>query len=216
MLLRESRADLAHRHFDVAGAASITAGLMLLVYALTRATTDGWGAPLTVGLLVASAALVAAFVVIELRSPAPLLPLRIFRLAHARGRERDDGDRRRGHVLGVLRADAVRAGRPALLGRCRAASRSSAFALTVVVVSNVAQWVVGRVGVRATLTAGLLASAASVALLTRLPLHGDYFWDLFPAFVLGGAGMALSFVPITIASLRASQPRRRGHRLRAS
>ena len=80
VLLRESRANLEHRHFDLAGAASITAGLMLLVYALTRASTDGWGAPLTIGLLAASAALIVAFVVIEHRSPQPLLPLRIFRL----------------------------------------------------------------------------------------------------------------------------------------
>jgi MFS family permease len=75
------------------------------------------------------------------------------------------------------------------------------FALTVVVASNVAQVAVGRFGVRATLTAGLLASTVSVAVLTRLPVEGHYFWDLFPAYVLGGAGMAFSFVPVTIASL---------------
>jgi predicted MFS family arabinose efflux permease len=75
------------------------------------------------------------------------------------------------------------------------------FALAVVVLSNVAQVVVGRLGVRPTLTAGLLLSAVSVAWLTRLPVDGHYFWDLFPAFVLGGAGMGLSFVPVTIASL---------------
>src|SRR6059058_4814282 len=51
LLLRESRADLPHRHFDFAGAASITAGLMLLVYALTRATSDGWGSSTTLALL---------------------------------------------------------------------------------------------------------------------------------------------------------------------
>src|SRR5947208_8526479 len=50
-LLRESRATLPHRHFDFAGAASVTAGLMLLVYAMTRATADGWGAPATLALL---------------------------------------------------------------------------------------------------------------------------------------------------------------------
>ena len=76
-----------------------------------------------------------------------------------------------------------------------------AFALTVVVASNIAQMVVGRFGVRPTLTAGLLASAVSVAVLTRLPVEGQYFWDLFPAYVLGGAGMAFAFVPVTIASL---------------
>src|SRR3989440_3945058 len=67
-LLRDSRADLPHRHFDFAGAASITAGLMLLVYALTRATSDGWGTGTTLGLLATSAALVLAFVGIELRT----------------------------------------------------------------------------------------------------------------------------------------------------
>jgi MFS family permease len=60
---------------------------------------------------------------------------------------------------------------------------------------------VRRLGVRPTLTAGLLVSAASVAWLARLPVDGHYFWDLFPGFVLGGAGMGLSFVPVTIASL---------------
>src|SRR6266480_966670 len=79
VLLRESRANLDHRHFDTAGAASITGGLMLLVYAMTRATQHGWGTPETIGLLSASAALIAAFVVIEVRSKAPLLPMRIFR-----------------------------------------------------------------------------------------------------------------------------------------
>src|SRR5262249_41982438 len=76
-----------------------------------------------------------------------------------------------------------------------------AFALTVVVVSNVAQVVVGRIGVRPTLVAGLLVSAASVAWLTQLPVDGHYFWDMFPAFVRGGAGRGLSFVPVTTAAL---------------
>src|SRR3954465_9148308 len=76
-LLRESRPDLGHRHFDVAGAASVTSGLMLLVYALTRAASDGWTSPSTIGLLAASLALIGAFLVIEDRSRHPLLPLRI-------------------------------------------------------------------------------------------------------------------------------------------
>ncbi len=80
MLLRESRAALSLRRFDTAGAASITGGLIVLVYALTRAVQHGWGTAETIGLLAASAALVVAFGVIELRSKAPLLPLRIFRL----------------------------------------------------------------------------------------------------------------------------------------
>jgi EmrB/QacA subfamily drug resistance transporter len=199
-LLRDSRADVPHRHFDFAGAASVTAGLMLLVYALTRATSDGWGSGTTLALLSGSAALVLAFVAIELRSRSPLLPLRIFRLRTLSAANATMA------IVGavafsefflltlylqdVLHYSAVRSG-----------LAFAGFALTVVVVSNVAQAVVGRVGVRASLTAGLLASAVSVALLTRLPVDGHYFWDLFPAFVLGGAGMGFSFVPVTIASL---------------
>src|SRR5215471_10958680 len=65
VLLAESRPDLGHRHFDLAGAASVTSGLMLFVYGLTRATTDGWTAPATVALLAASLTLIALFVWIE-------------------------------------------------------------------------------------------------------------------------------------------------------
>src|SRR5438046_4259100 len=75
LLLRESRADLSHRHFDVAGATSVTAGFIVLVHPVPRATSDGWGAATTLGLLAGAAALVLAFVVVELRSPSPLLPL---------------------------------------------------------------------------------------------------------------------------------------------
>src|SRR6478736_8670223 len=80
LVLAESHGQHGHRHFDVAGAASVTSGVMMLVYAMTRATQDGWGSTATLLLLGGSAALIAAFLAIELRSPAPLLPLRIFRL----------------------------------------------------------------------------------------------------------------------------------------
>src|SRR5438094_6343354 len=79
-LLRESRAELGHRTFDFAGAASITGGLMLLVYAMTRATQRGWTTAETIVLLAASVALIAAFFVIELSTIASLLPLRVVRL----------------------------------------------------------------------------------------------------------------------------------------
>jgi EmrB/QacA subfamily drug resistance transporter len=200
VLLRESRADFAHRHFDVPGAVSITAGLMLLVYATTHATNHGWGAPSTLALFGAAAALVAAFIAIELRSRSPLLPLRIFRLrtltaanvamAIVGAVAFSEFFVLTLYLQDVLQYSAVQSG-AAFVG----------FAGAVVVVSNIAQLVVGRIGVRPTLTVGLLLSAVSVAALTRLPVHGHYFQDLFPWFVLGGAGMGLSFVPVTIASL---------------
>ena len=200
LLLPAGRAGVGRRHFDFPGATSITAGLMLLVYATTRAATDGWGAPTTLALFAGAAALVLAFVMIELRSPSPLLPLRIFRLrtlvganaamAIVGGVAFSEFFVLTLYLQDVLHYSAVESG-VAFAG----------FALAVVVSSNVAQVVVGRLGVRPALTAGLLASAVSVAWLARLPVEGRYFWDLFPAFVLGGAGMGLSFVPVTIASL---------------
>jgi EmrB/QacA subfamily drug resistance transporter len=200
LLLHESHAGLAPRHFDFPGAASVTAGLMLLVYAMTRATSDGWAADTTLALLAGAAALVLAFAAIELRSPSPLLPLRIFRLrtlAAANAAMAIVGAVAFSEffLLTLYLQDALH------YSAIQSGAAFAAFALAVVVVSNVAQLVVGRLGVRPTLTAGLLVSAVSVALLTRLPVDGHYFWDLFPAFVLGGAGMGLSFVPVTIASL---------------
>jgi EmrB/QacA subfamily drug resistance transporter len=205
LLLGETRAVLPHRHFDLAGASSVTAGLMLLVYALTRATSDGWGATTTLALLATSVALLLAFVAIELRSRAPLLPLRIFRLRTL------SASNATMTVVGaatfsqfflltlymqdVLRYSAVQTG-----------IAFAAFALSAAVAANLAQAVVGRVGVRATLTTGLLASAVSVALLSRLPVDGQYFWDLFPALLLGGIGVGLSFVSATIAGLTGVGP----------
>jgi EmrB/QacA subfamily drug resistance transporter len=199
-LLRESRAELPHRHFDLAGAAMVTSGLMLLVYGLTRATTDGWSSPVTLGLLGAAAALVAAFIWIESRSRAPLLPLRIFRLralSAANATMAIVGAVTFSeffvltlYVQDVLHYSAVQSGVAFV-----------AFALSVVVMSNVAQVLVGRIGIRATLMAGLTLATISVALLTRVPVDGHYFSDLFVPFVLGGSGLGLSFVPVTIASL---------------
>ena len=200
MLLRESRAELPHRHFDLAGAATVTAGLMALVYAMTRTSSTGWSSPVTVALLIAAAVLITTFVLIELRSRSPLLPLRILRsrtLGAANATLAIIGVVTFSefflltlYMQEILHYSAVRTG-----------AAFAAFALTAVIASNLAQAVVNRLGVRPTLTVGLLASALSVAVLARLPVHGHYFSDLFPAFVLGGAGLGFSFVPVTIAGL---------------
>src|SRR3954462_7331386 len=79
-LIAESRSESATRHFDAAGAVTVTAGLSILVYAIVDATNAGWGSLQTLGLIGLSAALIAAFIAIERRSEAPLMPFRIFRL----------------------------------------------------------------------------------------------------------------------------------------
>ena len=199
-LLSESRANLDHRHFDTAGAASITGGLMLLVYAMTRAAQHGWVTAETIGLLVASAALVVGFVVIELRSKAPLLPMRIFRLRTLTA----------SNISGLLLAAAVFSQFFLLTLYMQQVLHYSALktgvayvALTLSIIgfSGIAQALTTRVGVRPVLTAGLALSAGGLVLYAQLPVGGHYFWDLFPAFMLSGVGLALAFVSMSIGAL---------------
>jgi EmrB/QacA subfamily drug resistance transporter len=200
VLLRESRADLGHRRFDFAGAASITGGLMLLVYALTRATQHGWATTATIGLLLASAALIAAFFVIELRSQAPLLPLRIFKLRTLTA----------SNVSGLLMGGAIFAQFFLLTLYMQEVLHYSAIrtgvayiglTLTIIVFSALAQALVTRVGVRLVLPAGLALSTVALLLFARLPVDGHYWVDLFPAFIISGLGLALAFVPMSIGAL---------------
>ncbi len=200
VLLRESRADLNHRHFDFGGAASITGGLMLLVYALTRATQHGWATASTIGLLAASLALIGAFFAIEARSQAPLLPLRIFRLRTLAA----------SNASGLLMGGAIFAQFFLLTLYMQEVLHYSALktgvayiglTLTIIVFSAVAQALVTRIGVRRVLPAGLALSTVALLLFARLPVDGHYFTDLFPAFMLSGLGLALAFVPMSIGAL---------------
>ena len=199
-LLKESRADLAHRHFDFAGAASITAGLMLLVYAMTRATEHGWATPQTIGLLVASAALIVAFLVIETRSTAPLLPMRIFRLRTLAA----------SNVAGLLMGGAIFSQFFLLTLYMQQVLHYSALktglayialTLTIITFSAVAQGMATRFGIRRTLPVGLALSAGALILFARLPVDGHYATDLLPAFLLSGIGLAMAFVPMSIGGL---------------
>jgi EmrB/QacA subfamily drug resistance transporter len=204
-LLSESRASLDHRHFDVGGATSITGGLMVLVYAITRASEHGWSDGATVALLATSAALILAFIGIESRSPAPLLPLRIFRLrtlSAANATMLTIGATAFGqfflmtlYLQEVLHYSAIQTG-----------VAFTAIAVTIAVVSNVGQALTTRLGVRRVLSAGMLLTAAAGVLYAEMPSDGQYFWNVFPGLLLGGIGLALSFVPVTIASLAGVQP----------
>ncbi len=199
-LLRESRADLGHRRFDFGGAASITGGLMLLVYAMTRAAQHGWSTGTTIGLLAVSAGLIATFFLIELRSKAPLLPLRIFRLRTLSA----------SNVSGLLMGSAIFAQFFLLTLYMQEVLHYSALktgvayiglTLTIILFSAVAQAAVTRIGVRLVLPAGLALSTVALVLFARLPVHGHYFRDLFPAFIVSGLGLALAFVPMSIGAL---------------
>jgi EmrB/QacA subfamily drug resistance transporter len=208
-LLQESRAGLRHRHFDFAGAASITSGLMLLVYAMTHAAQHGWATAETVGLLAASAALIVAFIVIELRSKAPLLPLGIFRLRTLAA----------SNVAGLLTGGAIFSQFFLLTLYMQQVLHYSALktgvayialTLAIIVFAGVAQALVTRLGIRRTLPLGMGLATVALVLFARLPVHGHYFWDLFPAFVVSGVGLAMAFVPTSIGALAGVRQRDAG------
>src|SRR5207245_764560 len=177
---------------------------MLLVYAMTRATERGWGSATTIALLGASAALIVGFVVIELRSKAPLLPMRIFRLRSLAG----------SNVSGLLLASAsfsqifmwtLYMQEVLHYSALKTGDAYIALTLTIIAFSAVAQGLVTRLGVRRVLPVGMAISAGTLVLFAQLPVHGHYFWDLFPAFLVGGIGLALAFVPMQIGGLTGVQ-----------
>ncbi len=178
---------------------------MLLVYAMTRATQHGWGTASTIGLLAGAAALIAAFIVIELRSKAPLLPMRIFRLRTLTS----------SNIAGLLLGGAVFSQFFLLTLYMQQVLHYSALktgvayvalTLTVIAFSGIGQALATRIGVRPVLTTGLALSAGGLVLYAQLPVHGQYFWDLFPAFLLSGVGLALAFVPVSIGAPACNPP----------
>jgi EmrB/QacA subfamily drug resistance transporter len=203
-LLRESKAELGHRLFDVAGAVTVTSGLMLLVYAMTRATEIGWSSAETIGLLVASTALILSFVAIELRSKAPLLPMRIFRLRTLTGANVSS------FLVGMALFSQFFLGTLYMQQVLHYSAMKTGVAylpltLTIIVLAGVAQNLVTRVGVRRVLPVGLLLASVALLLLAQLPADGKYFFDIFPAFVLSAIGLAFTFIPLTIAALMGVQ-----------
>jgi EmrB/QacA subfamily drug resistance transporter len=203
--VRESRNEELRRHFDTLGAVTITAALMLLVYALTQANNAGWGSAQTIGLLLASAALHVVFLVIETRSPSPLVPLRFFR------RRTPTGANIVGFGLGtmvfgmffllslyqqqVLGFSALETGVGYL-----------AVALSAIAASGIAQALVTKAGVKPVLIVGMLLLGGGLLYFTQISVDGSYLGDLLLGFLLIGVGMGFAFVPISIAALAGVPP----------
>ena len=198
--VRESKAPDLARHFDAWGAFTVTTGLILFVFALTRAPTEGWTSPEVILSLVGWAVLSIAFILIELRSHSPLVPLNIFRrrtLTAANGI---------GLILGmsvfgmfyllslymqiVLGFSALETG----LGYL-------AVALTAVVASGAAQALSTKAGVKPVLAAGMALLGAGLIFFTQISVDGSYAADLLPGFILIGVGLGFAFVPVSIAAL---------------
>ena len=207
-LLGESR-DARVSSFDVPGAVLVTAGLSSVVYAITKAGTDGWLAGPTLGFFAASLVLLAGFVAWELRHPEPLMRFGIFRISTVTGANVA------GFILGtamfsmflmltlymqqVLGYSAMKTGVAYL-----------AVAGTAIVWSAVAAQLVTRLGVKPVLVAGMTTLTIGLVYFTQVSVGGSYLGDLLPGFLLIGFGLGFSFVPISIAALAGVQPAEAG------
>jgi EmrB/QacA subfamily drug resistance transporter len=209
-LLPESRDVVDHRVFDIPGAVSVTAGLALLVYTLVDTNNAGWTSTQTLGLGAVSLALLATFVVIELRSRHPLMPFSIFRLRTLRAANVI------GLLLGmslfamfffislylqqVLGYDALEAGLAYL-----------PLAFTIILSAGAASVLVTKLGFKPVLIGGLLLTAVGLAWFSQVSWPGGSYPSdvLFPS-ILAGAGLGFSFVPVTIAAVTGTRPAEAG------
>jgi EmrB/QacA subfamily drug resistance transporter len=199
-LILESRSESATRHFDTAGAVSVTAGLSVLVYALVDANDAGWGSTQTLGLLALSAALIAAFVAIELRSQAPLVPFRIFRLRTLTG----------ANAVGLLVGGSlfsmfffITLYMQQVLGYSpiHAGLSYLPLALMIIVASGVASQLVTRIGFKPVLAAGMLLIAAALVWFSQVSVGGGFVSDILGPSLLAAVGLGFAFVTTTIAAV---------------
>jgi EmrB/QacA subfamily drug resistance transporter len=196
-LIPESRDVLEHRSFDLAGAATVTGGLMALVYAIVDAQSAGWGSAKTLGFFALAVVLLAGFVVIELRTTAPLVRLSIFRI--------------RSLLTANIAMFLAMSGMFAMFffntlyiqqvlgyGPLKAGLAFLPFSAGVMISAGLASQFAPRLGVRPVAAVGMLIAAAGLALLTQLPVHGSYVVNVLPAIVLSSLGMGAVFMPLTL------------------
>src|SRR4051812_30409342 len=195
-LIRESKAE-GTGAFDILGAVTVTAGLMVLVYAIVKAQSFGWGSAKTLALGAVALALLGAFVFVESRIRGPLVRLSIFKV--------------RTLAVGNLVLLLVAGGMYAMfffatlyvqgvLGFSPLEAGLAFLPVTggIVLGSGLAQFLVPKIGARANTIVGLIMAAGGLLLLSAIPVDGSYAADLLPGLLLMSFGMGNFFVPITL------------------
>jgi EmrB/QacA subfamily drug resistance transporter len=197
--VRESRSDRDQSN-DVAGAVTITAGLALLVYAVSEAPSHGWGSAWTISRLAAAAILLIAFVVIESRAKDPLMPFRIFRVRTVAG----------ANVAGLFLGAVVFANFFLLTLYVQQVLHWSALktgvtfvatAGTAIIWAGLAQALVTRIGVKPVMAVGFVAMIAGMLWYAQVPADASYVSDLLPGYLLVGFALPFTFIPVSIAAL---------------
>jgi EmrB/QacA subfamily drug resistance transporter len=199
MLVPESKDETAYRSFDIAGAVTVTAGLVALVYGIIGAQQHGWGSTETVGVFLAAAVLIGAFFVIETRSAAPLVRLSVFRIrslatANAVMLFSMSG------MFAMFFFNSLYVQRVLGFGPMKTGFAFLPFTAGVMVSAGIASNYGTRLGIRRVAAVGLVVGAVGEFLLAFTPVHGSYAANVLPAVLLVSLGMGAVFVPITLVA----------------
>jgi len=198
-VVRESRAE-AKKALDVAGAVTVTVGLALLVFAVSKAPDHGWSSGWTLSRLAVAILLLLAFVVIEARAKDPLMPFSIFRIKTVAG----------ANVCGLLLGAITFANFFLLTLYVQQVLGYSAIKTGVTFVvtagsavlwAGLAQSLTTRLGVKPVLAAGFVAMTAGAVYYTQISPHGSFASELLPGYLLIGFGLPFTFIPVSIAAL---------------
>jgi len=197
----ESRVDIPRRGYDPLGAVTVTAALVLVVYAIAQAPRVGWGASRTIAELAIAVALLGAFLAIESRGEAPLMPLRIFRLRTLAGANSV------GLLLGASFYSFIFIGTLYMQQVLRFSALQAGFAwasaaITSMLFAGVSQLLVTKGSAKLVMAFGMTVIGAGILWSTQAPVHGQFWGNLFGPFLLVvGMGTAFAFIPVSIAAL---------------
>jgi EmrB/QacA subfamily drug resistance transporter len=203
--IANTRADVRPSTVDIAGASTVTAGLLVLVYDIVKAEQYGWTSARTLGLFVLAAALLAAFVMVELRSKAPLIRLGIFRI-----RSLTTANVAMLFVIsglfGMFYFASIYVQDVLHYSPLKAGFAFVPITVGIVIGAALAQPLIRSVGPRAVPVGGILLAALGLILLSRIPTDGSYVRDLLPGLAVMSIGMGLTFVPITLIATTGLDP----------
>jgi EmrB/QacA subfamily drug resistance transporter len=193
-IIRESRAENAASTFDLAGSVLGTTGVLAMIFGVIRAEPSGWGSAEVIGSLTAAVVLLAAFVRVESRSPAPLVPMRLFR---SRGMSTSTASLalNGGAFLSMFFLTAIFLQQVQGLSALDTGLRFLPMGVVAIVAAVGASQLVLRVGTRPLMIGGSLISMAGLWLLTGAGADGAYATELLPGFLLFGTGIMLVAVP---------------------
>jgi EmrB/QacA subfamily drug resistance transporter len=193
----ESRDEKTHRGFDLAGAVTVTGGLIVLVYAIVKAQSFGWGSTRTVAMLAAAGVLLVAFVAIERRSAAPLIRLNIFRTRTLTAANASMMLVASGMMSMFFFASLYV---QELMGYSPLRAGLAFLPVTsgIMIGAGIAQVAIRRFGPRPVPVVGLLLATFGMVWLTALPVDGSYVSDLLAGLFPMSLGMGLTFVPVTL------------------